>query len=67
MWEVLVIKNINEENSKNPRSLEELSQQFSEKKCRDNLYEALDKLRESYDAVACENIEKKLRKQIALI
>ena len=63
----IIIKNINEENSKKPRSLEELSQQFSEKKCRDNLYEALDKLRESYDAVACENIEKKLRKQIALI
>lgn len=63
----IIIKKINEENSKHPRSLEELSQQFSEKKCRDNLYEALDKLRESYDAVACEKVEKKLRKQIALV
>lgn len=63
----IIIKKINEENSKHPRPLEELSQQFSEKKCRDNLYEALDKLRESYDAVACEKVEKKLRKQIALV
>ena len=63
----IIIKKINEENSKHPRSLEELLQQFSEKNCRDNLYEALDKLRESYDAVACEKVEKKLRKQIALI
>lgn len=63
----IIIKKINEENSKYPRSLEELSQQFSEKNCRDSLYEALDKLRESYDAVACEKVEKKLRKQIALI
>lgn len=63
----IIIKKINEENSKHPRSLEELSQLFSEKKYRDNLYEALDKLRESYDAVAQEKVEKKLRKQIALI
>ena len=40
---------------------------FSEKEYRDNLYKALDKLRESYDAVAQEKVEKKLRKQIALI
>ena len=63
----IIIKKINEENSKHPRSLEELSQLFSEKKYRDSLYVALDKLRESYDVVAQENIEKKLRKQIALI
>ena len=67
MYKYHIIKKINEENSKHPRSLEELSQQFSEKKYRDNLYEALDKLRESYDAVACEKVEKKLRKQIALV
>lgn len=63
----IIIKKINEENSKHPRSLKELSQLFSEKKYRDNLYEALDKLRESYDAVAQEKVEKKLRKQITLI
>lgn len=63
----IIIKKINEENSKCPRSLEELSQRFSEKKYRDSLYEALDKLRESYDAVAQEKVEKKLRKQLVLI
>lgn len=63
----IIIKSINEENSKHPRSLEELSQLFSEKKYRDRLYDALDKLRESYDAVAQEKVEKKLRKQLVLI
>ena len=63
----IIIKKIDEENSKHPRSFEELSQMFSEKRYRDSLYEALDKLRESYDAIAQEKVEKKLRKQIALI
>lgn len=63
----IIIKKINEENSKNPRSLEELSQMFSEEEYRDSLYKAMDKLRESYDVVAQEKVEKKLRKQIALI
>lgn len=63
----IVIKRMKEANSKYPRSLEELSQLFSEKKFRDSLYEALDKLRESYDAVAQEKVENKLRKQLVLI
>ena len=63
----IIIKKINEENSKNPRSLEELSQMFSEEEYRDSLYKAMDKLRESYDVVAQKKVEKKLRKQIALI
>ena len=63
----IVIKRMKEENSKYPRTLEELSQLFSEKKFRDSLYEALDKLRESYDAVAQEKVENKLRKQLVLI
>lgn len=63
----IIIKKINEENSKYPRSLEELSQMFSEEEYRDSLYKALDKLRESYDVVAQEKVKKKLRKQIALI
>jgi len=63
----IVIERMKEENSKYPRTLEELSQLFSEKKFRDSLYEALDKLRESYDAVAQEKVENKLRKQLVLI
>lgn len=62
-----IIKNMNEENSKHPSTLEELSQMFSEKEYRDSLYDALDKLRESYDAVAQEKVEKKLRKQLVLL
>lgn len=63
----IIIKNMNEENSKHPSTLEELSQMFSEKEYRDSLYDALDKLRESYDAVAQEKVEKKLRKQLVLL
>lgn len=63
----IVIERMKEENSKYPRTLEELSQLVSEKKIRDRLYEALDKLRESYDAVAKEKVENKLRKQLVLI
>ena len=63
----IIIKKINEENSKHPRSLEELAQLFSEEKYRDSLYDALDKLKESYDVVAQEKVEKKLRKQLVLI
>ena len=63
----IAIKKINEENSKHPRSLEELAQLFSEEKYRDSLYDALDKLKESYDVVAQEKVEKKLRKQLVLI
>lgn len=63
----IIIKRIKEENSKHSRPLEELSQLFSEKEYRDSLYDALDKLRESYDAVTQEKVEKKLRKQLALV
>ncbi len=63
----IIIKKMDEENSERPRTLEDLAQQFSEKEYRDKLYDALDKLRESYDAVAQEKVEKKLRKQLVLI
>lgn len=63
----IVIANMEKENSKRPRTSEELSQMFSEEKYRNDLYDALDKLRESYDAVAQEKVEKQLRKQLALM
>lgn len=63
----IVIANMEKENSKRPRTSEELSQMFSEEKYRNDLYDALDKLRESYDAVAQEKVEKQLRKQLALL
>ena len=63
----IVIANMEKENSKRPRTSEELSQMFSEEKYRNDLYDAMDKLRESYDAVAQEKVEKQLRKQLALL
>ncbi|MBS5061983.1 hypothetical protein [Roseburia hominis] len=63
----IIIEKIKEENGKHPRPLEELSGIFSEEKYRNNLYSALDKLKESYDVVTQEKVGKQLRKQIALI
>lgn len=62
----IVIENMEKENSKRPKTPEELSQMFSEKTFRNRLYDALDKLKESYDAVTQEKVENKLRRQLAL-
>lgn len=62
-----IIEKMKEENDKHPMPLEELSGIFSEEKYRNNLYSALDKLKESYDVVTQEKVVKQLRKQIALI
>lgn len=62
----IVIENMEKENSKRPKTSEELSQMFSEKTLRNRLYDALDKLKESYDAVTQEKVENKLRRQLAL-
>ena len=62
----IVIENMEKENSKRPKTSEELSQMFSEKTFRNRLYDALDKLKESYDAVTQEKVENKLRRQLTL-
>lgn len=62
----IVIENMEKENSKRPKTSEALSQMFSEKTFRNRLYDALDKLKESYDAVTQEKVENKLRRQLAL-
>lgn len=62
----IVIENMEKENSKRPKTSEELSQMFSEKTFRNRLYDALDKLKESYDAVTQEKVENKPRRQLAL-
>ena len=46
---------------------EESEKMFSEKKYRDNLYDALAKLRKAYDTVAQEQVEKQMKKQLKLI
>ena len=48
-------------------TIEESEKMFSEKKYRDNLYDALAKLRKAYDAVAQDCVEKQMKKQLRLI
>ena len=55
------------ENEKHPMTIEESEKMFSEKKYRDNLYDALVKLRKAYDAVTQDQVEKQMKKQLKLI
>lgn len=63
----IIIDKIRKENEKHPMILEELEKMFSEKKYRDNLYDALVRLRKAFDAVAQNRIEKQMKKQLKLI
>ena len=60
-------KKMEEENGKHPNTSEVLSKMFSEEEYRDRLYDALGKLKASYDAVSQEKNDKQLRKQLTLI
>lgn len=63
----IVIDRMRKENDKHPMTIEESEKMFPEKKHRDNLYNALTKLRKAYDTVAQEHIEKQMKKQLRLI
>lgn len=63
----IIIKKMEEENEKHPNTSEVLSKMFSEEEYRDRLYDALGKLKVSYDTVSQEKNDKQLRKQLALI
>ena len=63
----IIIKKMEEENGKHPNTSEVLSKMFSEEEYRDRLYDALGKLKVSYDTVSQEKNDKQLRKQLALI
>lgn len=63
----IIINKMREENRKHPNTSEVLSKMFSEEEYRDRLYDALGKLKASYDAVSQEKNDKQLRKQLALI
>ncbi len=63
----IVINRIRKENEKHPMTIEESEKIFSEKKYRDRLYDTLDELREAYDAVSQEEVEKQMKKQLTLI
>ena len=63
----IIIRKMKEENEKYPHTSEVLSKMFSEEEYRDRLYDALGKLKVSYDTVSQEKNDKQLRKQLALI
>ena len=63
----IIIKKMEEENGKHPNTSEVLSKMFSEEEYRDRLYDALGKLKVSYDTVSQEKNDKQLRKHLALI
>lgn len=63
----IIIRKMKEENEKYPHTSEVLSRMFSEEEYRDRLYDALGKLKVSYDTVSQEKNDKQLRKQLALI
>ena len=63
----IIIRKMKEENEKYPHTSEVLSKMFSEEEYRDRLYDALGKLKVSYDTVSREKNDKQLRKQLALI
>ncbi len=62
----IIIRKMKEENEKYPHTSEVLSKMFSEEEYRDRLYDALGKLKVSYDTVSQEKNDKQLRKQLAL-
>ncbi len=58
----IIIDKMRKENEKHPMTIE-----GSEEKYRDNLYDALAKLRKAYDAVTQDQVEKQMKKQLKLI
>ena len=60
----IVIDKMRKEKEQQPMTREELEERFSEEKYRDNLYDALAKLRKAYDAVSQNHIEKEMKKQL---
>lgn len=63
----IVINRMNKEKEKRPMTIEESENLFHEKKYREERYNAIDKLKAAYDAVAEDKIQKQMRKQLALI
>lgn len=62
----IIINHMNEGNEKRPMTIEELQKIVPEKQHRAELYAALDKLKEAYDAVVQNKIEKQMKKQLML-
>ena len=63
----IIIDKMKKANEEKPVTVEETGKTFSEEKYRDDLYDALDNLRKTYDVVAQDKVEKQLKKQLSLI
>ena len=63
----IIIDKMKKANEEKPVTVEEAGKTFSEEKYRDDLYDALDNLRKTYDVVAQDKVEKQLKKQLSLI
>lgn len=63
----IIINHLKEENDMHPTTIEELQKLVSEKQQRAELYAALDKLKEIYDTVVQDKVEKQMKKQLMLI
>ena len=63
----IIIDKMKKANEKNTVTVEKAGKMFSEEKYRDDLYNALDNLRKTYDVVAQDKVEMQLKKQLSLI
>lgn len=63
----IIIDKMKKANEENTVTVEKAGKMFSEEKYRDDLYNALDNLRKTYDVVAQDKVEMQLKKQLSLI
>ena len=63
----IIIDKMMKENEKHPMTLEKAGKMFSEENYRNNLYNALEKLKKTYDVAIQDNIKKQMEKQLRLI
>ena len=63
----IIIDKMMKENEKHLMTLEKAGKMFSEENYRNNLYNALEKLKKTYDVAIQDNIKKQMEKQLRLI
>lgn len=63
----IIIGKMQKENEKHAMIVEAAAKMFSEEEYRDKLYDALENLRKTYDIVAQDRMERRLKKQLKLV
>lgn len=63
----IILDQMKKENEKHSMSLEKAGEMLSEENYRNNLYNALEKLKKAYDVATQDNIKKQMEKQLRLI